>query len=158
MLFIDLQGCGTRVEPLTALATFLGAPGVLRVPESQPEREALYHSRLAKRRPMLVVLDNASSSEQVRPRLQADDSVTMLANLLQATDPADTRITDAPQTAHEIAELSTRKLLTGLRRAHMIESGELPGCGSASTTCCGCTRQSTATPKRKRCARPRSSA
>ncbi|MCR3750402.1 tetratricopeptide repeat protein [Lentzea californiensis] len=245
VLFIDLHGYSTPVEPQTALATFLTALGVSCVPETRPEREALYRSRLAKRRPVLVVLDNASSSEQVRPLppgdqhrvlvtsrhtlgdlqgarrvgidvLPADDSVTMLANLLQATDPADTRIADAPQSAHEIAELcgwlplalgivaallsddpglllaelavllqearlaelsyddfavraafdlsharlaheeqrlfrllslspgpqistgaaaalagrspqSTRKLLTGLRRAHMIEGGEAPG-------------------------------
>ncbi|MDX8148923.1 NB-ARC domain-containing protein [Lentzea sp. BCCO 10_0061] len=157
VLFIDLQGYGTRVEPLTALATFLGALGVLRVPESQPEREALYRSQLAKRRPMLVVLDNASSSEQVRPLLPpgdqhrvlvtsrhtlgdlqgarrveidvlpADDAVRMLANLLQATDPTDTRIADAPRAAHEIAELCGRlPLALGIVAALLSDDPGLP--------------------------------
>jgi predicted ATPase len=157
VLFIDLQGYGTRVEPLTGLATFLGALGVLRVPESQPEREALYRSRLAKRQPMLLVLDNASSSEQVRPLLPpgdqhrvlvtsrhtlgdlqgarrveidvlpADDSVTMLANLLQATDPTDTRIADAPQAAHELAELCGRlPLALGIVAALLSDDPGLP--------------------------------
>ncbi|RDI32232.1 ATP-binding protein [Lentzea flaviverrucosa] len=157
VLFIDLHGYSTPVEPQTALATFLTALGVSRVPETRPEREALYRSRLAKRRPMLVVLDNASSSEQVRPLLPpgdqhrvlvtsrhtlgdlqgarrveidvlpAGDSVTMLANLLQATDPADTRIADAPQAAHEIAELCGRlPLALGIVAALLSDDPGLP--------------------------------
>ncbi|GHH61401.1 ATP-binding protein [Lentzea cavernae] len=135
VLFVDLQGYSAPVEPLTALGAFLGALGVVRVPESQAERESLYRSRLAKRQPTLVVLDNASSSGQVRPLLPpgdqhrvlvtsrhtladlqgarrlsldvlpAGESVAMLENLVGAADPADERITSAPGTAHEIAGL-----------------------------------------------------
>ncbi|SFR22319.1 Tetratricopeptide repeat-containing protein [Lentzea waywayandensis] len=159
VLFVDLQGysAGTRVEPLTALATFLGALGVVRVPESQPEREALYRSRLAQRRPTLVVLDNASSSEQVRPllppgeqhrvlvtsrhtlgdlqgarRLSLEvlppgDSVAMLANLVRATDPADERVASAPETAHEIAELcGWLPLALGIVAALLSDDPDLP--------------------------------
>ncbi|MCR3749416.1 ATP-binding protein [Lentzea californiensis] len=159
VLFVDLQGYspGTRVEPLIALATFLGALGVVRVPESQPEREALYRSRLAQRRPTLVVLDNASSSEQVRPLLPpgdqhrvlvtsrhtlgdlqgarrlslevlpAGDSVAMLANLTRATDPADQRVASAPETAHEISELCGRlPLALGIVAALLSDDPGLP--------------------------------
>ncbi|MFJ5985771.1 ATP-binding protein [Lentzea sp. NPDC092896] len=157
VLFIDLHGYSTPVQPQTALATFLTALGVLRVPETQPEREALYRSRLAKHQPMLLVLDNVSSSDQVRALLPpgdqhrvlvtsrhtlgdlqgarrveidvlpADDSVTMLANLLQATDPADTRIADAPQAAHEIAELCGRlPLALGIVAALLSDDPRLP--------------------------------
>ncbi|MET9227255.1 tetratricopeptide repeat protein [Lentzea sp. NPDC003310] len=135
VLFLDLQGYSTPVEPPTALAALLSALGVLRVPETQQEREVLYRSRLAKRQPTLLVLDNASSSAQVRPLLPpgeqhrvlvtsrhmlgdlqgarrlavdvlpAHDSVAMLENWLRASDPADERVASAPETAHEIAEL-----------------------------------------------------
>jgi tetratricopeptide (TPR) repeat protein len=140
VLFLDLQGysAGIRVEPLAALSVFLGALGVLQVPVSQPEREVLYRSQLAGRRPTLIVLDNASASDQVRPllppgeqhrvlvtsrhtlgdlhgarRIQVDvlsvaDSVAMLDNLLRAADPGDTRVASAPEAADEIAELCGR--------------------------------------------------
>ncbi|MFD5823850.1 ATP-binding protein [Lentzea sp. NPDC060358] len=140
VLFIDLQGysTGTRVEPLTALSVFLGALGVLQVPASQQEREMAYRSRLAGHRPMLIVLDNASTADQVRPLLppggqhrvlvtsrhtlgdlhgarritidvlSAADSVAMLENLLRAADPMDTRLASASETACEIADLCGR--------------------------------------------------
>ncbi|SDF42819.1 Predicted ATPase [Lentzea fradiae] len=157
VLFVDLQGYGSRVDAQAALATFLGALGVPRVPDSQQEREVLYRSRLAKREPMLLVLDNASSSDQVRPLLPAgnrhrvlvtsrhtladlqgarrveidvlpaDDAVEMLANLLRATDPADTRVTDAPEPAHEVAELCGRlPLALGIVAALLSDDPGLP--------------------------------
>ncbi|GIJ57863.1 AfsR/SARP family transcriptional regulator [Virgisporangium aurantiacum] len=71
-LFVDLHGYGPGdpVPPDTALVGFLRALGVTdaHVPHSPAERAALYRSRLAGRR-MLVVIDNARSSAQVRPLL-----------------------------------------------------------------------------------------
>ncbi|NUT48213.1 MAG: hypothetical protein HOV94_13025 [Saccharothrix sp.] len=140
VLFVDLQGYSTemRVEPRTVLSIFLHALGVPvgQVPTEQAAREALYRTKLAElTAPMLVVLDNASAADQVRPLLppgvthrvlvtsrqtlgdvqgarripidvlSATDSVAMLDNVLRAADPADRRIGDAPGTAREITAL-----------------------------------------------------
>jgi len=70
-LFIDLRGTGPRpLEPGEVLARFLRDMGVdaARVPVDQEERSAQFRSIVADRR-VLVVLDNARDSEQVRPLL-----------------------------------------------------------------------------------------
>jgi hypothetical protein len=70
-LFVDLCGYGPDrpLAPADALATLLGsvAPGA-ELPAELPVLAARYRSLLAARR-MLVVLDNASCAEQVRPLL-----------------------------------------------------------------------------------------
>ncbi|MFE7598151.1 BTAD domain-containing putative transcriptional regulator [Streptomyces sp. NPDC057494] len=71
-LFADLRGFSDTAEPETAavLREFLLALGVApqRIPETVDARGALYRSLTGGRR-LLVVLDNARSSEQVRPLL-----------------------------------------------------------------------------------------
>lgn len=71
-LYVNLRGyaTGPPVEPIDALARFLHALGVPaeQVPTDVEEAAALYRSLLADRR-ILVVLDNAHDSEQVRPLL-----------------------------------------------------------------------------------------
>jgi transcriptional regulator with XRE-family HTH domain len=71
-LFINLRGFapGTPIAPVEALHGFLEALHVppQRIPAGHETRAALYRSLLAGRR-MLVVLDNARDSEQVRPLL-----------------------------------------------------------------------------------------
>ncbi|MCG8919530.1 tetratricopeptide repeat protein [Actinokineospora sp. PR83] len=143
VLFIDLQGYSpqTRVEPPTALSVFLHALGVPadQVPAEQAAREALYRTRLADHdAPLLIVLDNASSEDQVRPLLppgaahrvlitsrhtlsglrgarripldvlSVDESVTMVDDNLRAADPTDTRIHTDLGAKHEIARLCGR--------------------------------------------------
>jgi tetratricopeptide (TPR) repeat protein len=79
VLFVNLRGYDTagQVDASAALAAFLQELGVApdHIPPGQPAREALYRSRLASRAAVtggvLVVLDNASSAEQVRPLLPA---------------------------------------------------------------------------------------
>ncbi|HTZ91694.1 MAG TPA: BTAD domain-containing putative transcriptional regulator [Streptosporangiaceae bacterium] len=71
-LYVNLRGYDSA-QPLSAtdaLAGFLRALGVAgqEIPPGEAERAALFRSRLAGRR-MLVVLDNASDVEQVRPLL-----------------------------------------------------------------------------------------
>ncbi|MFH9952893.1 BTAD domain-containing putative transcriptional regulator [Streptomyces roseolus] len=75
-LFADLRGFSDTPAPETGvvLREFLLALGVpqQRVPETAVGRGALFRSLTAGRR-MLVVLDNARSSEQVRPLLPGGD-------------------------------------------------------------------------------------
>ncbi|MGK5551816.1 BTAD domain-containing putative transcriptional regulator [Actinomadura kijaniata] len=79
-LYADLQGVGERpAEPAAVLGEFLRALGVpdAALPESEAERAALYRTRLAGRR-VLVLLDNARDAEQVRPLLPGDPGCAVL--------------------------------------------------------------------------------
>ena len=72
-LYVNLRGFepgGSPLEPVKALRSFLDALAVPmdQVPAGQDEQAALYRSVLADRR-VLIVLDNARDSAQVRPLL-----------------------------------------------------------------------------------------
>jgi DNA-binding SARP family transcriptional activator/tetratricopeptide (TPR) repeat protein len=72
-LYLDLQGHHPQhpaIEPGAALSTLLKAVGVKpsRIPASLAERSRLWRNEVAGRR-LLVVLDDAVDSEQVRPLL-----------------------------------------------------------------------------------------
>ena len=71
-LHVDLRGysAGTPLRPVEALTRFLAALGVppARIPSDVDTAAATYRSLLAGRR-MLVLLDNASHPDQVRPLL-----------------------------------------------------------------------------------------
>jgi DNA-binding SARP family transcriptional activator len=71
-LYVNLRGyaSGRPLRPIEALARFLHALGVPagQVPTDDDEAAALYRTRLAGRR-MLILLDNAGSPDQVRPLL-----------------------------------------------------------------------------------------
>ncbi|WP_299535190.1 AfsR/SARP family transcriptional regulator [uncultured Streptomyces sp.] len=70
-LYVDLQGAGGhKAEPETVLGSFLRALGTPDgdIPEGLAERSALYRSTLDGRR-VLVLLDNAHDTAQVRPLL-----------------------------------------------------------------------------------------
>lgn len=73
-LYVNLRGYDPErpMRPADALAGFLRALGVPEpgIPAEPDERSARYRGMLAGRR-MLVVLDNASDAEQVRPLLPA---------------------------------------------------------------------------------------
>jgi DNA-binding SARP family transcriptional activator len=76
-LYVNLRGYNTDAPVATAdaLAGFLQALGVhgLDIPHEPEDRARLYRSMLAGRR-VLVVLDNARDSDQVRPLLPGDPS------------------------------------------------------------------------------------
>jgi DNA-binding SARP family transcriptional activator len=76
-LYADLGGADPGpVDPHTILARFLAALGVP-VPLGRHEREALYRSRLADRR-VLVVLDDVASVNLVRPLIPAGSACAVL--------------------------------------------------------------------------------
>jgi tetratricopeptide (TPR) repeat protein len=139
VLFIDLHGYDQ--EPVTAdraLQAPLRALGVQpeHIPAAADERVALYRSTLAgraqERGAVLVLADNASSPDQVRPLLPGDgphrvlvtsrdrlpqlgarlvplDQLTpeeayeLLDRALRIADPDDSRIVDEPDTAEQLA-------------------------------------------------------
>ncbi|MFI1926276.1 NB-ARC domain-containing protein [Streptomyces sp. NPDC020377] len=142
VLFVDMFGYDTkrRLSPAQALRGLLHALGIPdeHIPEELQDRSRLYRSALAEfarqKCRILVVIDNASSSEQVDPLLPTDGttavlltsrhtldvgarlhdldildehaSVELLRNaLFEARGAADTRVSDAPEDAALIARL-----------------------------------------------------
>ncbi|GLY40756.1 SARP family transcriptional regulator [Amycolatopsis sp. NBRC 101858] len=79
-LYVDLAGTGTPRDPAEVLADFLHALGVTgnTVPAGLGQRAALFRSRLAGRR-VLLVLDDAATAAQVRPLLPGDAGCAVLA-------------------------------------------------------------------------------
>nr|WP_245607637.1 tetratricopeptide repeat protein [Streptomyces prunicolor] len=141
VLFIDLHGYDqepvTADRALQALLRALGTPPE-HMPATADERVALYRSTLAARAreygALLVLADNASSPDQVRPLLPGDgrhrvlvtsrdrlpqlgarlvslDQLTpkeayeLLDRALRIADPHDTRVVDGPDTAEQLALL-----------------------------------------------------
>ncbi|MFH8468150.1 ATP-binding protein [Streptomyces sp. NPDC017991] len=80
-LYVDLRGFGPEepLSPLTVLSGFLRALGRSFAAESGPleERAATFRTALSGRR-VLVVLDNASSTDQVRPLLPGSDTCAVV--------------------------------------------------------------------------------
>ncbi|MBE1489019.1 ATP-binding protein [Plantactinospora soyae] len=80
-LYVNLRGYdpGAPVTPAQVLDRFLRALGVpaTAIPPDPEDRAALYRSRIADRR-VLVVLDNAATVGQVRPLLPGTDSCLVI--------------------------------------------------------------------------------
>ncbi|MFH8701955.1 tetratricopeptide repeat protein [Streptomyces chartreusis] len=142
VLFVDLLGYDPErlLSPERALDGFLHALGISgeHIPDGLQDLQRLYRSVLTafaeQDRRILVVVDNASSADQVAPLLPADGMTAVLVTsrhtldigarlhdlnvldtnasiallhqaLLQARGPADTRVQDAPDAAAAIAKL-----------------------------------------------------
>jgi tetratricopeptide (TPR) repeat protein/transcriptional regulator with XRE-family HTH domain len=81
-LYVNLRGFDpslSPVDPADVLHSFLGALGVAvaRIPDGLDGRAALCRSVLARRR-VLIVLDNAASTDQVRPLLPGNPACRVL--------------------------------------------------------------------------------
>jgi tetratricopeptide (TPR) repeat protein len=144
VLMVDLRGYDPpdrRIQPAAALASLLGALGTPseHIPPDQADRERLWRSTLANRHAagqrMLIVADNASSSEQVRPLLPAtgrhrvivtsrhsladldgarlldidvlpsDQATELLKQELAAARPGDSRVYVEPDAASQLGHL-----------------------------------------------------
>jgi DNA-binding SARP family transcriptional activator/Tfp pilus assembly protein PilF len=96
-LYVDLNGASAQsARPGEVLARFLRDLGVEgdKVPVSDEERAALYRTRLTGRR-MLVLLDNAKDTAQIRPLLPGSASCAVLVTTRNRTpDLASTRFVD----------------------------------------------------------------
>ncbi|WP_285689839.1 tetratricopeptide repeat protein [Actinoplanes sp. NBRC 103695] len=152
-LFIDLHGhthCREPIEPAEALEHMLRALGVpeTQMPEGLEQRAALYRTRLAGRR-VLILLDNAAGEDQVLPlvpgapgclvlitsrrRLAGLDHTRTLSldplptsdavRLLVSTAGGDRLGNESPDRLAELAELA--ELCGGLPLAIRIAAGRL---------------------------------
>ena len=141
-LFVDMFGYdpARRVEPSQALEGFLRALGVPgeHIPPEMQDRSRLYTSILAsyakQGRRLLVIIDNVSGHEQVRPLLPTDgltgavvtsrhtlgmldarlldldilspdDAVGLLSEALRLARPEDGRLLDSPEDTRRLAGL-----------------------------------------------------
>lgn len=142
VLFIDMFGydTGRRLSPTQALHSLLDALGIPaeHLPQELQDLSRLYRSVLAEyarqKQRILVVIDNASSSEQVGPLLPTDGTTAALLTsrhtldvgarlhdldilderssvellrmaVFKARGATDTRVTDSPEDAAAIARL-----------------------------------------------------
>ncbi|MBQ1025723.1 BTAD domain-containing putative transcriptional regulator [Micromonospora sp. C95] len=120
-LYADLRGTGEPVAPATVLERFLRALGVPgdAIPADLDERAARYRSELAGQ-PVLILLDNAASSHQVRPLLPgAGDNLVLITSRrrldgLVATHGA-TQVVLAPLTESDAQDLLRQGLTPAAR-------------------------------------------
>jgi hypothetical protein len=118
VLFLDLHGYDqSSVGPAQALDALLRALGVLgeHIPSDAETRAALYRSMLARiTDPMLVVLDNASSEEQVRLLLPGVTQHRVIVTSRHTLAGLDARLVDVSA----LDETASAKLLdASLRKA-----------------------------------------
>lgn len=111
-LYVDLRGAdGTPADPGSVLASFLRALGERDpyIPAELSERAALYRSRLAQQR-VLIVLDNAAGMEQVIPLLPGSPTcaVAVTSRNGLATLPVSLRVVLGPLPPQEAMGLFTR--------------------------------------------------
>lgn len=139
-LYVDLGGSalvGPPLRPDEAIRGFVRALGVdpQHVPHDENELAALYRSLIADRR-MLIVLDNASDAEQVRPLLPGSSRsrvVVTSRNQLRSLVAMDGAV---PLTVDRLSLAEARRLLTGrLGRARV--SAQLPSVEEIIVSCAG---------------------
>ncbi len=124
-LYVSLLGASSPpVAPTEVLARFLRELGVdgARVPVTEDERAALYRTRLAGRR-VLVVLDDARDAAQVRPLLPGSATCGVLVTSRNhLPDLAGARLVDLDVLNAE----ESRALLVGIVGAARLEAEPVP--------------------------------
>lgn len=133
-LFIDLQGYGPG-EPmspdraLTVLLRGLGVPGE-GIPADVDERSAMLRSESEGRR-LLVVLDNARESDQVRPLLPGSDALVLVTSRTQlrglAAREAAHRVRVDQMPADDSVAMLRRRLGDEVTERDVLELAELCG-------------------------------
>ncbi|UOZ05050.1 BTAD domain-containing putative transcriptional regulator [Amycolatopsis sp. WQ 127309] len=132
-LYVDLAGTGAPRDPAEVLADFLHALGVTgtAVPAGLGQRAALFRSRLAGRR-VLLVLDDTATAAQVRPLLPGDAGCAVLVTTRG-------RLPELAGAKHVelsvFGEREAQRLLAGVAGVDRID-GE-PAEAAAIVACCG---------------------
>jgi|HubBroStandDraft_1064217.scaffolds.fasta_scaffold03683_3 DNA-binding SARP family transcriptional activator/Tfp pilus assembly protein PilF len=115
-LFASLRGFDPAgpAEPGVVLAGFLGALGtaVAAIPDLLEDRAALYRTRMAGRH-VLVVLDDASDVDQIRPLLPGDEASLVV---ITSRHRLDGLIAGDGAAARTVAAVSSREALSILGR------------------------------------------
>ncbi|OJF11095.1 AfsR/SARP family transcriptional regulator [Couchioplanes caeruleus] len=124
-LFVNLRGYapGPPVRPLEVLARFLralGMPGA-QVPDDTDEAAAAYRSLLSGKR-FLVVLDDARTSEQVRPLLPAEPGCMVLVTSRHRLNGLVARDGARRLAVRMLGPAETRALLTYLLGARRVQA------------------------------------
>jgi len=156
-LYADLRGfdpAGTAVSPAEALHGFLPALGVTpdRVPEDLAARTALYRTRLAGQR-VLVVLDNARDPAQVRPLLPGTPGCLAVVTSRQQLTSLTVTENASPLILDLMAAAEARDLLTA--RLGGQRAGAEPGAVDEIVTLCARLPLALAIAAARAAARPR---
>ncbi|KUM67936.1 ATP-binding protein [Streptomyces curacoi] len=115
-LFVDLRGYdSTPVTADRAVRSLLRALGVrdTDVPSAPADQYALYRSQLARREPVLLVLDNASDPAQVEPLLPGEGDHRTLLTSRDTLDWLPTRLVRLGELAPDAAAALVERLLRG---------------------------------------------
>lgn len=115
-LYVNLRGfdpTGTPMHPTDALRGFLDALAIppQQIPASVDSQAGLYRSLLAERR-MLIVLDNARDTEQVRPLLPASPTCVVVITSRSQLSSLVAQHGARPLTLHRLMPQEARTLLT----------------------------------------------
>jgi tetratricopeptide (TPR) repeat protein len=124
-LYVDLRGFDPALAPMTsaeAVRGFLDAFGVppARIPVSQHAQENMYRDLLSGRR-VLVVLDNASDTNQVRPLLPSEPGC---AAVVTSRNHLPTLVADGARllTVDQLTDADARQLLARRLGADRVEA------------------------------------
>ncbi|MET8763373.1 tetratricopeptide repeat protein [Lentzea sp. NPDC004782] len=125
-LYVNLRGfdpTGVPMQPAEAIRGFLDAFQIApdRIPTGFDAQVALYRSLLAGRR-VLVVLDNAHSSEQVRPLLPGNPTCVVLITSRDQLTSLIARDGAQPMTLKVLSDEEAVELLTRRLGARRVES------------------------------------
>jgi DNA-binding SARP family transcriptional activator len=136
-LYVDLRGhaAASPIRPIEVLARFLRALGVPseEIPSDVDEASALYRSRLAGRR-VLVLLDNARDADQVRPLLPGDRGCLVVVTSRQRLASLVARDGAFALRLEVLTDAEARGLLTTLLDAGRVQA-ELPAATELATLC-----------------------